>query len=67
MMSYGGSKRGGWCEIACAHFFSYMANLRNLKLCTTLLSFVNVHIFRTGGSSYFSLSYGGSTGVEGLK
>ena len=35
-LSYGGSKRGGGCEIACAHFSSEMADYRDLKLCTML-------------------------------
>jgi hypothetical protein len=34
-LSYGGSKRGGGFEIACAHF-SEMADHRDLKLCTIL-------------------------------
>jgi hypothetical protein len=35
-LSYGGSKRGGGFEIACAHFFSEMADYGDLKLCTML-------------------------------
>jgi hypothetical protein len=34
-LSYGGSKRGGGFEIACAHF-SEMPDRRDLKLCTML-------------------------------
>ena len=34
--SYGGSKRGGEFEIACAHFSSEMADCRDLKLCGML-------------------------------
>jgi hypothetical protein len=35
-LSYGGSKRGGGFEIACAHFSSEMADHRDLKLYTML-------------------------------
>jgi hypothetical protein len=35
-LSYGGSKRGGGFEIAYAHFFSEMADHRDLKLCIIL-------------------------------
>jgi hypothetical protein len=35
-LSYGGSKRGGECEIACGHFSSEMADHIDLKLCTML-------------------------------
>jgi hypothetical protein len=35
-MIYGGSKRGGEFEIACAHFSSEMADYKDLKLCTML-------------------------------
>jgi hypothetical protein len=35
-LSYGGSKRGGGFEIACAHFSSEMTDHRDLKLCTML-------------------------------
>jgi hypothetical protein len=48
IMSYGGSKRGGGCKIACSYFFSHMADRRDLK------NFVNVRVARMGGSSYFS-------------
>jgi hypothetical protein len=34
--SYGGSKRDVQCEIACNHFFSYMAYPIDLKLCTLM-------------------------------
>jgi hypothetical protein len=59
-LSYGGSKRGGGFEIACAHFSSEMADHRDLKLYNASLSLVDVLIVRTGGSNNFSLSYGGS-------
>jgi hypothetical protein len=35
-LSYGGSKRDGGFEIACAHFSSEMADYIDLKLCTML-------------------------------
>jgi hypothetical protein len=60
-LSYGGSKRGGGCEIDCAHFSDEMTDQRGLKLCTMLhYHLVDLHIVRTEGSNRFSLSYGGS-------
>jgi hypothetical protein len=46
----------GWrVEIACAHFFSLVANIKRLEtLFSALLSFVDFHIARFGGSEYFS-------------
>jgi hypothetical protein len=46
----------GGCEIACAHFFSYgqLERERLETLFNALLSFVDVHIARMGGSNYFS-------------
>jgi hypothetical protein len=35
-LNYGGSKRGGGFEIACAHFSPEMADHKDLKLCTIL-------------------------------
>jgi hypothetical protein len=35
-LTYGGSKRGEECEIACAHFSSEMLDHRDLKLCKML-------------------------------
>jgi hypothetical protein len=35
-LSYSGSKRDGEFEIACTHFYSEMADHRDLKLCTML-------------------------------
>jgi hypothetical protein len=56
-MSYGECKRDGGYEIACAYFFSLMADWRGLKLCSMLychLTFVDGRIARMGGSSNFS-------------
>jgi hypothetical protein len=46
-MSYGGSNRGGGCVKACAHFFSWMANWRDLKLCQIIYYSQNgrIHVF----------------------
>jgi hypothetical protein len=68
-LSYSGSKRGGGCEIACAHFSSEMANRRSSleTLDNASLSLINVHIVRTGGSNYFSSSYDGFKRVGGCE
>jgi hypothetical protein len=67
-LRYGGSKRDGGFEIACAQFSSMMADHRDLNFVQCfIISFVDVHIVRTGGFNSFSLSYGGSKRVEGLK
>jgi hypothetical protein len=55
-LSYGGLKRGGGFEIACARLSSEMAD----TLYNASLSLVDVHILGKGGSNNFSLSYGGS-------
>jgi hypothetical protein len=47
-LSYGGSKRRGGFEIACAHFSSEMADNRLETLYNGSLSLVDVHIVRTG-------------------
>jgi hypothetical protein len=62
-------QEGWWCEISCAQFSSEMADHRDLKLCTMLYnhSLVDVHIVRTRGSNYFSLSYGESKRGSGVK
>jgi hypothetical protein len=36
-LTYGGSKRGGGFEIACAHFPSEIADHRDAKLCTMII------------------------------
>jgi hypothetical protein len=51
-MSYGGSKRGGRCEIA-------GAQLSSMTLYNASSSFVDVHIIKTGGFNSFSWSFGG--------
>jgi hypothetical protein len=55
--SYGGSKRGGVCEIACAHFSYELADRRDLKLCTMLHYHYTVACWK-GEFNNFSLSYG---------
>jgi hypothetical protein len=44
-----------------------MADRKDLKLFTALISFGDVHIVRTKGCNYFSLSYGGSKRDEGCE
>jgi hypothetical protein len=55
-LSYGGSKRGGGgFEIACVHFSSEMADLRDLKLCGMLHCHLEMCI---EGSNYYPMSHG---------
>jgi hypothetical protein len=54
IMSYDEFKRGGWCEIACAHFFVDGQLERLETLLNNLLSFVDVHVAKMRGSSSFS-------------
>jgi hypothetical protein len=55
-LNYGGSKRGGECEIACAHALLLVdGQLERLEtLFSALLPSVNVHIARMDGTTYFS-------------